>query len=227
LRTFLVVPALDEEDNIAAVVAGFLGTARLDAVIVADNGSRDATAARATDAGAHVVAAPARGYGTACLAGIAEARRRGPPDVLVFADGDGASDPADLAQVLAPIARGDADLVIGSRVRRSSRGALTGTQRFGNALAVALLRALYGARATDLGPFRAIRWEALERLGMVDPNYGWTIEMQVKASRHRLRVTEVDVANHPRRAGVSKVSGSLRGAVGAGYKIITTLIRYR
>lgn len=227
MRATLIIPALDEEANIGGVVAGFLATGLLERVIVADNGSRDRTAAVAREAGAVVVDAPVRGYGSACLVALAEARRLGPPDVVVFADGDGACAPADLSALLAPLARDEAELVIGSRVRRSDPGALTATQRFGNGLAVALLRVLHGARATDLGPYRAIRWAALERLGMVDPNYGWTIEMQVKAAKHGLRVTEVDVANHVRKGGVSKVSGTLRGVVGAGIKIIGTLITYR
>ena len=226
MRATLIIPALDEEANIGGVVAGFLATGLLERVIVADNGSRDRTAAVAREAGAVVVDAPVRGYGSACLVALAEARRLGPPDVVVFADGDGACAPADLSALLAPLARDEAELVIGSRVRRSDPGALTATQRFGNGLAVALLRVLHGARATDLGPYRAIHWAALERLSMVDPNYGWTIEMQVKAVRRGLHIVEVPVRYHRRRGGESKVSATIKGSIGAGAKILYTILRH-
>jgi glycosyltransferase involved in cell wall biosynthesis len=226
LRAALVVPALDEAGAIGEVVRGFLHTGRLARVVVADNGSRDATAAIARDAGAEVVTEPARGYGRACLAALAHLARTGAPDVVVFADGDGACAPADLPALLAPLEAGRADLVVGSRVRRAAPGALTPPQRFGNALASAALTHVYGVRTTDLGPFRAIRWAALERLAMEDPTYGWTVEMQVKAAVQGLRVVEVDVAHGPRRAGTSKVSGTVRGVWGAGRKIVGVLVRH-
>jgi hypothetical protein len=171
------------------------------------------------------VAAPRRGYGSACLAGLLHLARRpgGPPDVVVFADADGSDVPGELPDLLRPLAEGRADLVIG--VRRADRvapGAMTAPQRFGNRLAGALIRLLYGRRVTDLGPFRAVRWSALERLAMRDPDYGWTVEMQVRAIRLGLVTVEVPVS-YRRRVGRSKISGTLRGVAGAGWKILTTI----
>lgn len=235
LKVSVLIPALNEEGAIGVVVselvalAGPDGKRYLDEVVVGDNGSTDRTADVARAAGATVVAAPVRGYGSACLAGMAHLRRRpkGPPDVVVFVDGDGSNVAAELPDLVAPIAAGRADLVIGSRVRRAEPGSLTPPQRFGNELASFMLRRLYRAETTDLGPFRAIAWPALMQLRMEDPNYGWTVEMQVKAAKAGLRVAEVDVQNRPRIAGESKVAGTVRGVVGAGYKIIWTILRYR
>jgi glycosyltransferase involved in cell wall biosynthesis len=234
-KVSVLIPALDEEGAIGAVVSGLValvdaaGRPYLDEVVVGDNGSTDRTAEVARAAGATVVSAPVRGYGSACLAGMAHLRRRpqGPPDVVVFVDGDGSNAAEELPALVAPIAEGAADLVIGSRVRRAEPGSLTAPQRFGNQLASLMLRRLYGARTTDLGPFRAVAWPALMALQMEDPNYGWTVEMQVKAAKRGLRVVEVDVQNRPRIAGASKVAGTVRGVVGAGYKIIWTILRYR
>ena len=230
----VVIPALNEEGAIGGVVRELRAVQindrpLVDVVVVGDNGSRDQTAERATAAGAVVVSEPERGYGAACLRAIAYLRTRpeGPPDILVFVDGDGSNDADELALLVDPIAANDADLVIGARNRLADPGSLTPTQQFGNHLASFLLRGLYGTDTTDLGPFRAIAWPAYERLGMVDRNYGWTVEMQVKAAKQRLRVHEVDVHNRARRAGESKVAGTLRGMLGAGYKIIWTIARYR
>jgi glycosyltransferase involved in cell wall biosynthesis len=235
LRICALIPALDEEGAIGHVVSDFLsveaevGGSLLEAVIVGDNASTDRTAEVATAAGAVVVPAPIRGYGSACLAGMAHlgARPEGPPDVVVFVDGDGSNRPEDLHDLLAPIVRGQADLVLGSRVARALPGSLTAPQRFGNGLASFMLRQMYGTETSDLGPFRAITWSALMGLKMQDPNYGWTVEMQVKAAKQGLRVAEVDVQNVSRIAGESKVAGTVRGVVGAGYKIIWTIVRYR
>jgi len=195
-------------------------------VVVVDNGSTDGTAAVARAAGATVVFEPRRGYGAACLAGLA-ALRGAPPAIVAFLDADASDDPAQLDEILAPILAGRADLVIGSRVLgRREPGALTTLQVLGNRLAVALLGVLFGVRATDLGPFRAIRWPALERLGMRDRDYGWTVEMQARAARHRLRAVEVPV-RYRRRVGRSKISGTVRGALGAGWKILFTIARVR
>jgi glycosyltransferase involved in cell wall biosynthesis len=231
LRVDAVIPALDEEGAIGGVIRGLLaarlGGARLGRVVVADNGSIDRTAEVARAAGAVVVREPRRGYGAACLAALEHlARQPDPPDVVLFLDGDGADDPADLPALLGPLARGEAALVIGSRTRQAEVGALTPQQRAGNAVAVAAIALLYGRRYSDLGPLRAIRYEALRDLGMVDLDYGWTVEMQVKALRRGLPVVEVPVRYHRRRAGRSKVSGTLRGTIGAGWKILGTIVRH-
>jgi glycosyltransferase involved in cell wall biosynthesis len=196
-------------------------------VIVVDNGSRDRTAEAARRAGAMVVSEPRRGYGAACLAGLAFLRPR-PPDIVAFLDADLSEDPAQLPELLAPIREGRADLVIGSRtLGEREEGSLTPVQEFGNRLATLLLRLFFGARFTDLGPFRAIRWEALERLGMRDRGYGWTVEMQARAARAGLRCAEVPVRHRRRRAGRSKVAGTIAGMLGAGVKIPLTILRVR
>ena len=224
-----IIPALDEEAALPGVLDELKSTV-VRRVVVVDNGSSDGTARVAKERGAHVVAEPRRGYGAACLRGIDECRRATPPpDVIVFLDGDGADDPTELPRLLEPLWRGDAELVIGSRVlagAKVERFALTPQQRVGNWLAAWLIRTLYGARHTDLGPFRAIRLDALERLAMRDLDWGWTAEMQVKAVRRGLRVVEVPASWRRRRGGRSKISGTVRGVVGAGYKIISTILRH-
>lgn len=230
----LVVPALNEAETIASVVTSFRdaqtpdGTPWVADVVVVDNGSEDGTGAVAARHGATVVTEPRRGYGQACLAGLAYLRRRagGPPDVVVFADADGACDAADLPRLVGPILSGAADMVLGARTRRAEPGALTRPQRWGNLLASSLIHRLYGVHFSDLGPYRAIDWRSLEILRMGDTNYGWTVEMQVKAARRGLRVQEVDVAHRVRAGGASKVSGTWRGVLGAGTKIIWTVLRH-
>jgi glycosyltransferase involved in cell wall biosynthesis len=220
----VVIPALDEEVALPGVLAA-LPRAAVRRVVVVDNGSRDATALVARRAGAEVVHEPRRGYGAACLRGLATLAAA-PPDVVVFLDGDHSDDPAVLPEILAPLARGEADLVLGSRTRGAAeRGALAPHQRAGNALACRILRHVYGLRCTDLGPFRAIRWTALAGLGMRDRDYGWTVEMQIRAARAGLRVAEVPVP-YRRRTGVSKISGTLRGSAGAAWKILALLVRH-
>lgn len=233
----LIIPALDEEGPLALVLAGLprAGT-RLDAggaavvlrrIIVVDNGSRDSTARVAAAGGAEVVSEPKRGYGRACLAGIAHAADP-PPDLAVFLDADHSDDPSDLVRVITPLARGEADLVIGSRaLGEREPGAFTPVQAFGNALSAALIRLLWRAEITDLGPFRAISWPALTRLDMRDRDYGWTVEMQTRAYAAGLRVTEVPVRYRRRRLGRSKVAGTVRGVWGAGTKILWTIARVR
>jgi glycosyltransferase involved in cell wall biosynthesis len=218
----VIIPALNEEAAIAQVVAD-LPLSQVRRVIVVDNGSTDQTARLAAGAGAEVVLEPRRGYGQACLSGLAALHE---PDVIVFLDGDHSDYPEALPEVAGPVIRGEADLVIGSRVLGEREpGALLPQQRLGNALATGLIRVITGVRFTDLGPFRAITYPALQALRMADRDYGWTVEMQIKAARAGLRSLEVPV-NYRRRLGTSKVSGTLSGSVRAGYKILLTIARH-
>ncbi|MDO7875897.1 glycosyltransferase family 2 protein [Hymenobacter sp. ASUV-10] len=227
-RIGVIIPAYNEAQSIALVLAE-IPAGLVQEVVVVDNNSSDDTAARARAAGATVLHEPRPGYGHACLAGMAHyfaQPTEQQPAVIVFLDGDHSDYPAEMPAVLAPILRDEADMVIGSRaLGERERGALLPQQRFGNWLATRLLRLRYGGTHTDLGPFRAIRREALQQLGMVDKTYGWTVEMQVKAARQGLRTVEVPV-RYRRRIGVSKVSGTVRGTIGAGYKILWTIFRY-
>jgi glycosyltransferase involved in cell wall biosynthesis len=221
----VVIPAFDEEDSIALVLAD-IPAAIVRRVVVADNNSRDRTAEVARATGAIVVPASRQGYGSACLAALVFLRQTGPPDVVVFLDADYSDHPEELPRVVEPILAGRADLVIGSRVLGvRERGALLPQARAGNLLACRLMRLLYGHRFTDLGPFRAVRWESLEALQMRDPDFGWTAEMQVKALQRGLTVEEVPVS-YRRRVGVSKITGTLSGTLRAGWKILWTIARY-
>lgn len=220
-RVVVVIPAMDEEPAIGRVLAEI--PRWVSEIIVVDNGSRDRTAEVASAMGATVVCEPRRGYGQACLAGIAAA---GDADILVFLDGDGSDHPEQLADVLGPVMRGEADLVIGSRtLGRRAPGAHPWHAVLGTRFCVSLMNRLIGTAATDLGPFRAITAAALRRLGMSDRDFGWTVEMQVKARRHRLRVREVPVDYRP-RIGRSKVSGTVGGSMRAGVKILATIARH-
>jgi glycosyltransferase involved in cell wall biosynthesis len=223
-RIIAVIPALNEEAVIGAVVRA-LPRDLLDDVIVVDNGSTDDTGAVAWEAGAIVATEPERGYGAACAAGVALARRLG-ATVIVLLDGDASDVPTDLAAILAPLLAGEADFVMGSRARGAvERGALTPQQRFGNRLAARILRR-YGLRITDLGPFRAIRTDALDVLEMRERTYGWSTEMLVKAARAGLRVHEVPVSYRRRAGGRSKVGGTISGSIGAAVVILQTAYRY-
>lgn len=219
----VIIPALNEATTIAGVILSIPGNTVTE-VIVADNGSTDATALEAETVGARVVHVPRRGYGSACLAALAIVPNA---QVVVFLDGDGSDDPSELPRLLEPILSGRSDLVIGARVSdRAEPGSITLAQRLGNALATSLIHWIYGVRFTDLGPFRVITREALDRIQMEDPDYGWTVEMQIKAARLGLRCEEVPVTYRRRAGGQSKVSGTLRGVVGAGIKILWTIARY-
>jgi glycosyltransferase involved in cell wall biosynthesis len=225
-----IIPALNEEAALAPMLDGLRvvldAAACADAdIVVADNGSRDGTAGVARKHGARVVNEPRRGYGQACLAGIAALSKS--TEIVVFLDADGSDDPEDLLRLLAPIRDGAADLVFGSRTiaARTAR-AFTPPQAFGNWLATGLMLLFFGARYTDLGPFRVIRREALERLQMRDTNFGWTIEMQIKAHRAGLRVLEIPVNYRKRIAGESKISGNLAGMLRAGWKILWIIAKH-
>jgi glycosyltransferase involved in cell wall biosynthesis len=221
----IVIPAFNEEHSLPLVLEALSDTAAR-RIVVADNNSADATARVAAEAGAIVVPAPRQGYGSACLEGIDFLRRHDPPAIVVFVDADFSDHPNELPDVVGPLLEGRADLVIGSRILgQREPGALLPQARVGNWIACLLIRVLYGHRFTDLGPFRAARWEALESLGMADPDFGWTAEMQVKALRRGLRVVEVPVS-YRRRLGVSKITGTVVGTIRAGYKIILTVLRY-
>ncbi len=217
----VVIPALNEEDSLPLVLAA-IPSEIVDEVIVVDNGSTDKTAEVARLGGARVVREDERGYGAACLAGLAAIERT---DVVVFLDGDFADDPGELGRVVAPILDGEADMVIGSRVLGAREpGALLPHARFGNWLAVSLIRLFWGQRFTDLGPFRAVRSSSLEGLNMRDRSFGWTVEMQIEAARQGLRCREVPVS-YRRRVGVSKISGTVRGTVMAGSIILWTVFK--
>jgi glycosyltransferase involved in cell wall biosynthesis len=220
----VIIPALNEEEPIAAVVRACLTTGLPDEVIVVDNGSTDRTAERARGVGAKVVAQPVPGYGRACAAGI----RALSPDceVIVFLDGDGSDRPELMGQLVQPILEGEQDFVIGSRTRGIREpGSMNFPQVFAGQMAGLVMRLLYGVRFTDMCPFRAIRREALERLGMKEETYGWNLEMQMRAARSGLRILEVPVNHRSRIGGESKVSGTFRGTLGAAFRIIATLLR--
>ena len=220
----VIVPALNEQQALPLVLRE-IPRSSVRRVIVADNGSTDRTAEVARQNGAEVVHESERGYGAACLKALAHLAAD-PPDIVVFLDGDYSDHPSELPSLIHPILAGDADMVIGSRARgRRERGALSPQQQVGNAIACRALRLLYGVRYTDLGPFRAIRWQTLQALGMQDRNYGWTVEMQIKAARRGVAYREVPVS-YRQRIGVSKVSGTVRGSVSAGAKILWLLGRY-
>ena len=225
----VAIPALNEAQSIGLVVGDLLaqrnadGTRIVDEVVVCDNGSTDATAARAAQAGARVARQDQPGYGRACQAAIGALA---PADIVLFTDADHAFHADQAVRLLDGVSAG-ADLAIGSRtLGQPDQGALTRSQRAGNWVATRLIRALWGQRATDLGPYRAIRSQALARLDMRDATFGWTVEMQVKAIQHGMKTVEVPVDTR-RRIGQSKISGTLRGAVGAGCGILGMIARLR
>jgi glycosyltransferase involved in cell wall biosynthesis len=223
VKVSVVIPTLNEAASIGRVLAD-LPSDWVQEVIVVDGESTDATREVAEQWGARVVREPRRGYGRACLTGLACADE---PDVVVFLDGDYSDRPAELPRLLDPIAEGRADIVIGSRLAGGlAPGAMAWHQAFGNRLAAALIHRLYGVPLTDLGPFRAARYELLLELGLQEQTYGWPVEMIVKGSLRGHRVLEVPVSYHP-RIGRSKISGTLRGTVGAGVLIIGGILKHR
>lgn len=220
----VIIPVLNEEDSIGLVLA-HIPERMAAAVIVVDNGSTDRTATVATEGGAVVVREPRRGYGAACLRGLAEGARF-VPDVIVFLDGDYSDYPEEMADLVRPITEEGYDLVIGSRMLgRRAPGAMPVQALIGNVLVPRIIRWLYGHRYTDLGPFRAIRYDRLLELEMADQNFGWTVEMQIKAAQKGYRTLDVPV-RYRKRVGVSKITGTLSGAVRAGVKILWVTFRY-
>lgn len=221
MKVSVIIPVLNEEGAIANVIND-IPKSLVQEIIVVDNGCTDRTAEIARKHGAKVVREPQRGYGSACLAGIAAVQTA---DIVVFLDGDYSDDPTEMPSLVQPIQEGLAEFVIGTRIP-SEKGALLPQARFGNKFATFLMRIFFGVRYTDLGPFRAIRYEQLQALDMQDKNFGWTIEMQLKATKMGLNVCEVPVS-YRKRIGTSKISGTFLGSLKAGVKILTTLFRYR
>lgn len=221
----VIIPAYNEEKSIPKVIAEIPKFVRH--IVVANNNSTDQTQRAAEEAGAKVVFEPQKGYGKACLTAMDWIKKQEiQPDIVVFLDGDYSDYPEEMKDLVQPILDGKADMVIGSRaLGQRESGSMTLPQVFGNWLATTMMKYMQGAKFSDLGPFRAIVWKKLLDLNMVDQNFGWTIEMQIKAHKAGLRYTEVPV-NYRKRIGVSKVSGTVKGVIGAGYKIIFTIFKY-
>jgi len=222
-RIVVIIPALNEEKSISKVVNSIPNI--VDEIIVINNGSDDSTAIKASISGAKVIHEYRKGYGYACLKGI-DYLNKNPPDIVVFLDGDYSDYPEDLEAIIKPILEKNMQFVIGARVKfLREKGALTPQQIFGNTLACLLMRLLYKANFTDLGPFRAIGWKNLVALEMSDKTYGWTIEMQLKVLRRKIKYIEVPV-RYRKRIGYSKVSGTVKGTIMAGYKILTWIGKF-
>jgi len=222
----VIIPAYNEERSIGKVIHDIPSYVRN--VIVVNNGSTDKTVEQAQKMGAIVLDEPVKGYGKACLKGMEYLKNlQIQPDILVFLDGDYSDFPEQMDRLIFPIINEDHDMVLGSReLGNRSSGSMTVPQIFGNWLATFLMKNIYHFSFTDLGPFRAIKWDALLSLQMNDQNYGWTIEMQIKAIKSNLKIKEVAVDYRP-RIGVSKVSGTVKGVFGAGYKILYTIWKYK
>ena len=221
----VIIPAYNEEDSIGKVIAEIPNV--VNEIVVVNNNSTDATAKVAANAGATVLEELDKGYGYACLRGLRYIEAfETPPDIIVFLDGDYSDYPEKLTDIIAPIVNDDVDMVIGARNKNlQEKGAMTVPQEFGNWLATFLMRLMFNARFTDLGPFRAIKYSKLVSLQMQDKTYGWTVEMQLKALRHKLSYVEVAVP-YKKRIGVSKISGTLSGAILAGFKILGWIFKY-
>ncbi len=221
----VIIPAFNEADSIGKVISEIPKT--VSEIVVVNNNSTDETAENAKKAGATVLTESRKGYGYACLCGMHYVDKQSKtPDIIVFIDGDYSDYPEELDKVVAPILNDNMDFVIGARKKELREvGSMTFPQIFGNELATFLMRLFFGAKFTDLGPFRAIKYEKLKELQMEDKTYGWTVEMQLKALRKKLAYTEVPV-RYKRRIGVSKVSGTIKGAIFAGVKILGWIFKY-
>jgi len=226
-KIVVIIPAYNEENSIAKVIT-HIPPGLVQEVIVVNNNSNDATDANARNAGATVLHEPRSGYGYACLKGIEYIKRLQPePDIVVFIDADFSDHPEEMPLLVQPILTKGIDMVIGSRaLGNKQKGSMTIPQIFGNWLATRLMKIIYGVRYTDLGPFRAIRYDKLCAMNMQDTTFGWTVEMQLKAAKLNFTVMEVPVS-YRKRIGFSKISGTVKGTVLAGYKIITTIFKYR
>jgi glycosyltransferase involved in cell wall biosynthesis len=222
----VIIPAFNEENSVAKVVHD-IPKDLVSSIIVVNNNSNDLTRVNAQNAGAIVLDEPIQGYGNACLKGISYLKELlTKPDIIVFIDADYSDYPEEIEQLIAPILDQDCDMVIGSRaLGNRERGSMTPQQIFGNWLATFLIKLFYKVSYTDLGPFRAIKYDKLIEIDMKDKTYGWTVEMQLKAAKQKFRVTEIPV-KYRVRIGHSKVSGTVKGTIGAGYKIITTIFKY-
>lgn len=221
----VIIPAYNEEDSIAKVINDIPKS--VEEVIVVSNNSTDDTEINARNAGATVLSETRKGYGYACLKGMDYvAKQQQQPDIIVFLDGDYSDYPEELTKIVAPIINDNLDFVIGARVKRlREQGAMTPQQIFGNWLACVLMKLMFGAKFSDLGPFRAIKYDKLLALNMEDKTYGWTVEMQLKALKQKLSYIEIPV-NYRNRIGVSKVSGTVKGSVMAGIKILGWIFKY-
>jgi len=221
----VIIPAFNEADSIAKVIAEI--PASVSEIIVVNNASTDDTVTNAENAGATVLTENQKGYGYACLKGLHYvASKDNKPEIIVFLDGDYSDYPEELTKIVAPILEGNIDFVIGTRTKKlRETGSMTPQQVFGNWLATSLMKLFFGAKFTDLGPFRAIKYDALLALEMEDKTYGWTVEMQLKALKRKLRYTEVPV-RYKKRIGVSKVSGTVKGTIFAGVKILGWIFKY-
>ncbi len=222
----VIIPAFNEENSVGNVLKD-IPKDLVSEVIVVNNNSNDNTKLNAQKGGATVLDEKRQGYGYACLKGIAHVKEKiHKPDIVIFIDADYSDHPQEMTDLVKPIIEQDYDMVIGSRaLGNRERGSMTPQQVFGNKLATSLMKFLYGIQYTDLGPFRAIKFEKLLELEMRDTTYGWTVEMQLKAAKKKMKVTEVPV-NYRKRIGFSKISGTVKGTVMAGYKIITTIFKY-
>lgn len=220
MKVSVIIPVLNEEEAIGKVIND-IPKGVVQEIIVVDNGCTDNTVEIARYHGAKVISEPRKGYGSACLAGVAAVKSA---DIIVFIDGDYSDDPTEMLSLIQPIQQDRADFVIGTR-NPSEKGALLPQARFGNKLATFLIKVIYGVKYTDLGPFRAIRKSQLTEFDMQDQTYGWTVEMQLKAAKKGIRVQEIPVS-YRKRIGTSKISGTLIGSVKAGVKILTTIFRW-
>lgn len=222
----VIIPAFNEENSIKKVIAD-IPKEFVREIIVIDNNSSDETSANAKNSGATVLEQTLQGYGNACLKGIEYIKNKeSKPDIVVFLDADYSDYPEEMSALITPILNHNMDMVIGSRaLGKKAKGSMTPQQIFGNWLATLLIRVFYGVRYTDLGPFRAIKYKRLIQIDMQDQTYGWTVEMQLKAAKLKLNTCEIPV-NYRERIGFSKISGTIKGTIGAGYKIITTIFKY-